>query len=265
VTQVIDAKKYIIGAADVYSRPVGLLSAWTSVGATVDDVVFRINQTTINPSDGFNGITELIREMDYLSKASVEAEFTMPELSATNLALALRGALATVTPSADAGGAPLVTTLAVAAAVGDVNIKVVSVANAALGKWIRIETGAVIELRQITFVGTAGAGGTGLGFRDALLLPHANGSAVVETTGDGKTEITAGIVRRAPLTAYNDWALVAQSPTSYYELLLFNAISTTDSAEVTMGDETMSAIRMTLGTRRDGLNQAAPSWKIRTP
>ena len=263
---VIDPKQYIIGAAEVYYRAIASVGAWTSIGATVDDVVFRINQTTFNPSEDFNGILEPIREMDYISKAGAEAEFSMPEFAGSKLALAVLGAQSSVLASTDAGGTPLSTTLAAAAAIGDTAVKVVAITNAAAGDWIRVNVaGALAEYRRIDVVGTAGAGGTGLGFRDPLLKAHSNGVAVVETIGDGKTEITPGTVRRQPLSAYNDFALVAQSPSDYYELYLYNAISKTDAAEISFGDESMAAIKVSLGTRRDGANLALPSWRLRIP
>jgi hypothetical protein len=267
VPQVIDPKQYIIGAADVYSRAVGTLGPWISVGATIDDVVFRINQTTFNPSEKFNGILELIREMDYLAQAAAEAEFNLPQIAGPNLALAVRGAISTVTTNTDAGGTPFSSTLAAASVIGDTNIKVTAVTNLVIGDWIRIDVvaGGLAEYRQVTFVGTVGAGGTGVTFRDPLLQAHANGVATVESTGDGKTELTPGTTRRTPLAAYNDFALVAQSPASYYELLLFNCISTTQAAEIAFKNEDMAAIAVTLGTRRDGLNMALPSWKLRVP
>lgn len=263
---VIDPRQYIIGAAEVYYRALGSAGAWTSVGATVDDVVFRLTQTTFNPSENFNGVLESIREMDILAKAGAEAEFTMPEFAGDKLRLAILGAQSATSAITEAGGTPLSTTLAAAAAIGDTSIKVTAITNAAVGDYVRINVaGALAEYRRIDVVGTAGAGGTGLAFRDPLLKAHASGVAVVETVGDGKTEITPGTTRRQPLTAYNDWALVAQSPTDYYELLLFNAISKTETAEITFGDESMAAIRVSLATRRDGANLALPSWRLRIP
>ena len=263
---VIDPKQYIIGAAEVYYRAIASVGAWTSIGATVDDVVFRINQTTFNPSEDFNGILEPIREMDYISKAGAEAEFSMPEFAGSKLALAVLGAQSSVLATTDAGGTPLTTTLAAGAAIGDTAVKVIAITNATAGDWIRINVAGVLaEYRRIDVVGTVGAGGTGLGFRDPLLKAHANGVAVTETVGDGKTEITPGTVRRQPLSAYNDFALVAQSPADYYELYLYNAISKTDSAEISFGDESMAAVKVTLGSRRDGANPGLPSWRLRIP
>lgn len=264
--QVIDAKQYIIGAADVYYRAVGVLTPWISIGATVDDIVFRVQQTTFNPSDKFNGLLELIREMDYTSKQSAEAEFTMPQIAGANLALAIRGVASAVLPSTDAVGSPFSSTLAAASLIGDTNIKVTAITNLTVGDWIRIDVpGTLAEFRQVTFVGTIGAGGTGVSFRDPLLQAHSNGVATVETVGDGKTELTPGTVRRMPLSAYNDFALVAQSPSSYYELYVYNGITTTDQAELTFGNESMAAIKTTIATRDDGLNIASPSWKLRVP
>ena len=263
----IDAKQYIIGAADVYWRAVATLGPWISIGATVNNVIFRVHQTTVNPSDQFNGLMELIREMDYVTKQSAEAEFEMPQLAGPNLALALRGVTSTVTATTDSTGSPFVTTLAAASAVGDTNVKVTAVTNAAVGQTIGIDVvaGSLREYRVITFVGTLGAGGTGIGFRDPLLRAHANGVAVTQTVGDGKTELAPGNVRRTPLAAYNDYVMVAQSPTDYYELYAYNGITTSDPVEIAFGDSTMAAIKVLIGTRDDGLNLALPSWKLRVP
>lgn len=263
---VINPVSYIIGAAEVWYRAVGSSGAWSSIGSTVDDIVFRVNQSMFNPSENINGLDDLIREMDYRNMSGAEAEFTMPEIAGPKLALAIPGAVSTTLATTDAGGSPGTTTLAAAAAIGDVTVKVTAVTNFAAGDWMRINVaGALAEYRKIDVVGTAGAGGTGLQFRDPLLKAHNNGVAVVETVGDGKTEITAGTTRRQPVTAYNDWALVAQSPADYYELLVMNAISTTEAVEFSFGDETMAGIRVTLGARKDGANLSLPSWKLRVP
>lgn len=262
----IDPTAYIIGAAEVYYRAIGATGAWSSVGSTVDNAIFRVNQTMFNPSDNINGLQDLIMLMDYKNGSGAEVEFTMPEIAGPKLALAIPGAVSTAGTIADAVTTPGSTTLSLAAAIGDTSVKVVAVTNFAAGDYIRISAaGTLAEYRQITVVGTVGAGGTGLMFRDPLLKTHALADAVVESQGDGKTEITASTVRRQPVTAYNDWALVAQSPASYFEFFAYNAISTTQNVEFTFGDESMAAIRVTLGARKDGANLTLPSWKLRVP
>ncbi len=260
---VIDPKQYFIGAGDVYYRAVGASGAWASIGATVDDIVARISQTWFQPD--LNGQLGPVRELDYLASRMAEAEFTMAEIAGSKLALAVPGALSTTLATTDAGGTPLVTTLAAAANPGDVTVKVVAITNAAAGDYIRINVaGALAEYRQITVVGTVGAGGTGLQFRDALQKTHANGVAVVETVGDGKTEVTGSSVRRQPLSAYNDWAIVGQSPNGYSEFLLYNAISVADAIEIGYGDETVAGAQVTIQAREDGTNTVQP-WKLRLP
>lgn len=261
---VIDPRQYIVGAADVYYRAAGATSAWLSVGATVDDIAFRVMQQTFNPSEEFNGLLEKIKEFDYLSKAGAECEFTMPEIAGSKLAIPILGVVETAGSNADAGSG-LATTLAAAAAIGDTSIKVASVTGAAAGDYVRINVaGALAEYRRIDVVGTSGSGGTGLQFRDPLLKAHASGVAAVEAVGDGKTEFTPGTTRRMPSTAYRDFALVAQSPNDYYELFLYNAIAQ-DQAEISFGDESLAGIRTVLGTRRDGLALSSPSWRLRVP
>lgn len=335
---VIDPKQYIIGAADVFYRPIGGSGLWISVGATVDDVVFRVNQTMFNPSEDFNGVLELIKGMDYTSKQSAEAEFQMPEFAGEKLKLPIPGAVVTEGGAADTA-AGWSTTLAAAAAEGASEVALASAAGVAAGDMMHIggialatsaalddiidtstahglavgdevvftalTGGAGLTLGQVYYVIaanlaaqtfqvsatkggaavdfttdiTAGriAGpasehrvidqlsGTTAKFRDPLRRAHASGAAVVEADDDGKTEITPGNTRRQPDTAYNDFALVAQSPTDYYELYLYNAISKTEQTELTFGNESMAAVGVNLGTRRDGLNLALPSWRLRVP
>ncbi len=93
----------------------------------------------------------------------------------------------------------------------------------------------------------------------AVLCRSCNSTKGASMDGGG---VAHGTTRVRP---DRDFALVAQSPTDYYELYLYNAISKTDSAELTFGDESMAAIKVSLGSRRDGANLALPSWRLRIP
>lgn len=263
---VIDPRAYIIGASEIYYRAIASTAAWTSVGATIDDAIFRVVQTTFNPSLDFNGVMSEVREMDYVSKQSAEAEFTLPELAGPKLALALLGATSTagVITETPAG---YTSTLAAASVIGATNLRVAAVAALTAGMYVGIDVvaGGLREYRQIDVVGTLGAGGTGITFRDPLLQAHASGVVVVQTDGDGKTAITPGTVRRQPLTAYNDWLLVGQSPSAYFELYLYNAISKTDTVEIAFGDEKMAAVKVMLGARKNGADLTLPTWRLRVP
>jgi hypothetical protein len=270
--QVIDPKAYIIGAAEVYYRAIhpttGLAvpGPWTSVGATVGDISVKFPQAIFNPSGTFNGVLAGIAGMDYTSKQEAEASFDMPEIAGPKLALALVGA-STAAAAITETGAGYTATLAAATAIGATNIKVSAVATVTVGMQVAIDVvaGGLREYRIIDVVGTLGTGGTGLTFRDPLLQAHASGVVVIQTDGDGKTDITPGIVRRQPLTAYNDWALVAQSPRDYYELYLYRAISKTSSVDLVFGDQKMAAVAVTIGAKLLGSNLALPLWRLRVP
>jgi hypothetical protein len=265
----VDVTKYIIGSAQIYYRATGVLTDWTSVGLTMDDAVAKIGFANSNPSDALNGIDGAIRGLDYMRVKSAEIEFTLPELSATKLALAIPGSVATAGSVADATVTPFTSTLAAASAIGDTSVKITALTNLTAGDFVRIDVtaGSLAEYRQITTVGTIGAGGTGAMFRDPLLKAHANGVAIVESLGDGKTEITPPLVRRAPLTVYNDWALVTQSPADYYEVLLYRAIAVSDAVQLSFNDDGSkpAGIRVVLSARKDETNLSLPLIRLRTP
>lgn len=263
----VDVTKYVIGAAEIYWRLPGTLGPWTSIGLTKDDAVARILFQQNNPSDKLNGLDGLLRGMDYLRVLGAEIEFTMPEMSGPKLALAIPGSIATTLATTAAGGGGS-TTLAADAAIGATAIKVTAITNFAAGDYLQINvTGPLSEFRRIDFVGTAGSGGTGLQFRDPLKKAHLSGVAVVETVGDGKTEVTPPIIRRQPTTAYNDWALVTQSPGDYYEFLIYRAIAAMDTVEFTFNDDAsdMAGIRVKLGSRKDETNLLLPLITLRAP
>lgn len=259
-------ESFFIGAAKIYYRARGVLTAWTDLGVTTDDAVARINTTWFRP-DNINGVMGPIMGLDIMTRVEAEVEFTVPSLTGTNMAVIIPGSVSTAAATTDAGGTPLSTTLATAAAAGDTNIKVAAVTNAAVGDFIRIDVtaGGLAEYRQLTAVGTAGGAGTGLTFRDPLIREHASGVAVVESVGDGRTTITAPTVRRQPTSAYYDWSLVAPTGDKYGELRLLNAISQTESAEITFGDETLAGIRVTIASRYDGSASTTSPYQLVVP
>lgn len=263
----VAVEKYIVGTPDVSYRATGVLTAWTSVGLTMDDVLFRITQTMDNPSAALNSVDGPLRGLDYRKGGPAQAEFTLPELSSSKLAIAIPGSVTTV-GTVTVTGAPvyIATTLAAASLIGDTNVKVTAVTGAAVGQYIRIDVtaGQLAEYRRITFVGTAGAGGTGIGFSDPLLRAHSNGVSVTQTDGDGRDTITASPIRRQPMTAYQDWRLSYQAPNGYTHLELYRAIATSDSVELSGTDDLSkpSGYRVVIESRLDETNLLLPTWAI---
>ncbi len=264
---VIVPKNYILGPANVFYRAVASVGLWNSVGATTGDVKVRANQTWFTPD--LNGLLGPVQGLDYLVKQIVEADFSMAEIAGPKLALAIPGATSTVTSSADATVTPGTTTLASAAVAGESVVYVVAVTNFAAGDYMRVDVtaGGLAEYRQIDFVGTAGVRGTGTGlqFRDPLLQGHASGVAVVESLGTGDTIVTLPTVRRQPDSAYNAWAIVAQSGVGYYQFVLDSGISVTAAPEMTYGDASMASIAVTIQARYNGATTSTSPARMINP
>lgn len=254
----IDPNAYLIGACDVYYRDLGGTGLWISVGATVDDVVFRLTQTMFNPSDNFNGILQRVKGMDYKSKEAAEAEVTMPEIAGAKFPLVVPGARVTENAAADAGGG-WADDLNGDVAAGATSIIVTDATGIAVGDIAHIGTGATEEYRVIDAIAAQT-----LTFRDPLLNDHADAEVVVEATNDGKTEIRGSLSRRLPDSAYHDWVLTPQSGTDWFELYLYNAVATQDAAELSFGNESMAAVQATIGSRWDG-TPGTDSWLLRVP
>lgn len=262
----VAVEKFIVGTPEISYRDTGVLTPWTPLGITMDDVLFRVVQTMSNPSAALNGIDGMLRGLDYRKAGPASIEFTLPELSGPKLALAIPGAVTTPGTVADATVTPYTSTLAAAAAIGDTSVKVTAVVGATVGDYIRIDVvaGALAEYRRVTSVGSLGAGGTGLGFSDPLLRDHASGVAVVETLGDGRDEITSSPIRRQPMSAYKDWRASYQAPNGYTHLELYRAIATSDAVELSGSDDTTkpTGFKVTIESRLDETNLQAPTWKI---
>ena len=258
---IIDTKAYIIGAADVYYRDIGVNTAWNSVGATLDDATMRVVSEWFRP-DNIAGVRGPVQGLDVLRRCSAEIEFTLPELAGSKFGLAFPGSRVTAAVNADAGGSPLNTTTTAAVAAGATSLALTSATNAAVGDWFRIEAGAspIVEYRQITEIASLV-----ISFRDPLLFGHASGAAVVETSGDNRQLIEAPFVARPPDSAYKEWALVVASGRGYHELRMPRAISQTDTAEITIGDATLSGIRCTIGSRLNPANLTESPFRLYSP
>lgn len=253
----ITPSAYILGGADVYYRAVGVNTPWTGIGATLDDAVLRITSERFVP-DNLTGVMGPVQGLDYLRKVMAEVEFTMPEIAGTKLGLALPGTRQTAALSADASGGS--STLSSATVVGALSVTVGSATSFAVGDYIKIGTGSTAEYRQVTAISS-----TTFSFRDPLLFAHAASEAVLEVTGDNKTLFEASITRRMPDSEYREWALVASNGSGYQELRIPRGISTTDSAEVTFGEQAVAGIRVTIGARYLGSDLTASPFKLYAP
>jgi len=159
------------------------------------------------------------------------------------------------------------TTLTSDEAAGVTNIQLTSVSGLAIGGTIRFGYPGNEETRLLTFVGTAGAGGTGVSFSTPTQLLHRAGDYVGQIVNSGQSSFTsqAGTARRIPTTAYHTWELrIPALGGGNYSFFVYNGIST-DTAQYDGKDAGLLAPRLKVQSRWDGANPAASPWAIMLP
>lgn len=189
----------------VIGAPGVVLLAGTDVGSTIGVVTYRVTQQLYTPK--LNGIPGNLAQTDYVQSEMGQMELAMPEASAAVVAVQVPGSVS-ATAGAGVQGSPTYTasTMAAAAVAGQrLALKLVSVTSLAVGMYLGFAgSSPAIQIRQVTRVGTAGAGGTGIDISDPLSADVASGAAVTQYAGDGATSYTSGVMtnRRLGSGAY---------------------------------------------------------------
>lgn len=245
--KVVLAQNYVIGPANIFRRSQGVLTTWTDMGLTLDDCNMRIVSEWFVP-DNLAGVKGPVMGLDILRRLNAEFEFTLPDFVGANFAKVIPGARTTAEAHADASGSPYSSTLATASLAGATTIDSTAVTNLAVGDFIRIGSGAgvLVEYRQVTAIAT-----NDVSFRDPLLVAHAATEEAVETTGDYRTKYESSLYSRMPDAAYDEWSMVMASGNGWHELRFPQAISNTETAEITIGDNALSGIRVLISARYD--------------
>lgn len=255
----IDPTRFVIGPAFVRYRDVAATGAFTDVGVTLDDVVMRLPSTWA-AFDNLSGVITTPQGLDVLTSLGAEIDFTLPELFGAKLGLALPGAVFTAEVHADASGSPGSSTTTAAVAAGATVVPFTATTNFAVGDYFRIEAAAnaSVEYRQIV-----GISSLNITVDAPLHFAHLTGVAVVETTGDARDVVTPPVTRRLGDTAYKEWSMIAESGKSgWTELRLPRAISRTTTAELTIADDALSGIRVTISARSNPAALTDPIFKL---
>jgi hypothetical protein len=256
---IIDPKEIVIGPAFVYYREVGVNTPWSDAGVTLDDAVMRIQLEMFRP-DNLTGVPGPVKGLDVVRRCNAEIEFTLAQWAGAKFGLAIPGARITAPAGTTVGGG-VNTTLSGAVSVGATTVPLTATTNLAVGDVIKVGTGTTVEYRTVTAIASLN-----VSFRDPLLFAHAAAEAVVETVDDMRTLIEAPNVRRLADSAYHEWALVAESGKSgVHELRLPIGLSQTDTAEVTVGDDSVSGIRVNISARYDGSALGTSPFKLYAP
>jgi len=156
------------------------------------------------------------------------------------------------------------TTLALDAPAGSTNLKVAATTGLVIGDYIRFGYSGEQEVRRLTFVGTTGAGGTGLSFNEPTNTNHRSGDPLLEQTNLGSSTVSSnsGTSRRLPSTAYHNYELrIPGLDGREIRLSLKNAIMK-DNAEFEAADDGALAPRLKLEARWDPASIATSPWTI---
>lgn len=178
--------------------------------------------------------------------------------------LVLEGALTKAHAASDPVIEVDATTIALDAPAGSTNLKLTSVTGLTVGDYLRFGYPGEQEVRLLSFIGTAGAGGTGVNFIEPTQLAHRSGDLALEQSNSGSSlvESNSGVTRRLPSTAYHDWELrVAGLDGREIRFGLVKAIMT-ETAEFEAADDGALAPRLTLQARWDPADITQSCWSI---
>lgn len=168
--------------------------------------------------------------------------------------------------AADAVQEVVSSTLAADAAAGVTNLKVTAVTGLVVGDYLRFGYPSEQEVRRLTFVGTAGAGGTGVSFAVPTSRSHRSGDTTLEQTNEGSTLITsgAGLARRIPSAAYHKIQLRVPGLDGREARFTVKDAIMTDNPEFEASDASDSpmAPRLTFQARWDPAASTVSPWSI---
>lgn len=250
-----------VGAGEIFYRDVGSSAAWSSLGATQDENVFRLIQEFFAPQ--FNGVVGRLTMTDYLQNEVVELEVAPSEVSAALSEIVIPGSEVTTPGAVGAVGGGATGDLSAAISAGQwTAIKVSSVTNLAVGNWIRVGTTPNREIRQVVRVGTVDVGGTGIDVNFPFALDHPDTETWEEVDGSGETVISGGPQRRIPSTSYHDFMLVVPGLDGRAtRFMVYNALALGDKEWAASDDDNMRP-RITVTGARAGATPSRSAWDI---
>lgn len=235
----------------------------TDVGATEGNTVFRVAQTRFVPR--INGVSANLVGTHYVQEEHGELEVGTPEMSTALIAAMIPNSSSASTGAATAVGSPTFTasTLAAAAVAGQyLALKFTSVTALAVGMYINFGSGT--QVRQVTRVGTAGAGGTGVDISDPLATAVASGGAVTQYTGDGGTQYSSGslVNRRIPTSAYHTLEARMFGLNGLRYVFGLRGALQDQNFEATLGDAAMASPRPRFVSNLDPSAPTTSHWYV---
>jgi hypothetical protein len=144
------------------------------------------------------------------------------------------------------------------------SVKVASVAGMVIGSEVRFGYPNEAEVRELTFVGTTGAGGTGVSFTMPLAFGHRSGDAVIVQVDAGGSTFASnsGVTRRLPSSVYHKWELVVPGLDGRSIRFRLSDAIMIDSASFEAKDDGTLAPRLKLQSRWDPAAPTVSPWMI---
>ena len=137
------------------------------------------------------------------------------------------------------------TILSAPAAAGSTNVRVDSVANLVVGDFVRIGYLGHYETRQLTAVGTALAGGTGITFAIPLTRDHSLDEWVIEVTALGGTTIRP-VIGRIATAAYQDLVLTDMGADGATMVVTLENAMSAENQDLSFDDDPKNPLGLTL-------------------
>jgi hypothetical protein len=188
MTTTIDPTEIYFGA------PTSLTLGGVDIGGTLDIPKVTVTPTIYTP-DFINAKSPIVG-MDIGTKALVEADFTVNQLTGAKLAWALPGSSSVVGTAAVTGGGPS-TTVDATSQIGDTTLPLAATTSITPGMFLKVGVTGNTEVVQVKTVNT----GVSVTTEAPMIHLHVNSEPVVQVDDAGTTIIT-WTLGRYPTAAY---------------------------------------------------------------
>jgi len=245
-------------ASDAAGTTLGTYNTTLAAPSVVGDTNVKVTSiTTVNVGD--------VVQIGAIGAREFRTVLTpIGTVGAAGTGLTLNAPLSYAHASGDAIISIASTTLSADSPVGAVNVKVASVAGMVIGSEVRFGYPNEAEVRELTFVGTTGAGGTGVSFTMPLAFGHRSGDAVIVQVDAGGSTFASnsGVTRRLPSSVYHKWELVVPGLDGRSIRFRLSDAIMIDSASFEAKDDGTLAPRLKLQSRWDPAAPTVSPWMI---
>ena len=233
-----------------FGAPASLTVGGNEVGATITPPKVTVEATQYAPE--FQGAGGPISGAVFNTKIKATCTFTVNELTAAKLALAMPGSTSTAGAGAAATGTAnaFSTTLDDDTVAGTTILPVASTASPlAVGQWLRVGTGTYAEYRTVKEI----VSGAAIEVTEPLFIAHSSADEVVRTV-DGDTTTIVWSTGRVPSSAFKDIVLDGVGLDGRHLIVTISDALSDGKLTVEMSDSAVAGAELTFTGYYDGAN-----------